>query len=550
MIIVEGHAATSHDGGIAIYQNGYITCLAAERIDHIKHSQDTDKAYKFLRDRIGWPENEADDFYRNRPDSEINHPLAHAASAYYPSPFDHALVVVVDGQGPYCANKVVSLSVWIGEGLNLREVESYPEDGNFCTNSIGHFYSALTYYLGFGFYEQGKTMGLSAYGMQSALGREMSHLCWFDGQTIRTDAEFIQTVFQEKYGKIFGREEPITHSAALKELVSRFGPMHEVGDPFRKSELNFAYAGEAALEDALVSLCKHLRSKYGASNLCMAGGVGLNISANSRIAEEAGFKSVFVQPAAGDDGQALGRLLYRMHTLFGLPRGPMANAYFGPLYTDSEIKRAAISLSSIASVTQYPDYRTLNRALASILADGGIAARCFGQSEIGPRALGNRSILADPRRKEMASALTALKHREQFQPFALSILREHTQQYFDISDESPYMLLSGRANQLAIERLPAGIHIDNRSRLQTVSRDQNAQYHDLLTAFLGVAGEPALLNTSFNDKGMPLVETPLDAAEAFKSMKGIEVLAMGNYLIRRDSVNESVPAPQLPQWRL
>lgn len=377
-------------------------------------------------------------------------------------------------------------------------------------------------------------MALAAFGDHAADLQGISNLCYFDGQTIRTDKDFIRAVFQERYGSDFGWAPRVTHSEDIARLTRMFGPLHKSGDQFEKQEFDFAHSGQSALEEALVRFCVHLRSKYDMPNLCIAGGVGLNISANTRILAESGFSSLFIQPAAGDDGQALGRLLFRMHSQGRLPRSAMTNAYFGPSYSEGEVRAAVQSLSAFASITEYPSSAPLNRALASLLAQGKIAARFSGRSEIGPRALGNRSILADPRQREMAGVLNAVKHREPFQPFALSILEEHAHRWFRLPGKSPFMLFSGKASDMAVRNMPGGIHVDNTSRLQTVSPEQNAGYYDLINAFMEITGVPAIINTSFNDKGEPMVETPADATNAFRRMGGIDVLSIGNILIRRN----------------
>jgi carbamoyltransferase len=283
----------------------------------------------------------------------------------------------------------------------------------------------------------------------------------------------------------------------------------------------------------MTSLCRYIREKYSLSKLCLAGGVCLNVAANTKILLESGFEEVFIQPAAGDDGQALGKLLYRMNSELGLPRRILRHAYLGPNYTNDEIKNAVIKEGSLFRYKNFTTPQQLIREVASRLERQQVIAWFQGSSELGPRALGHRSILADPRRVEMRNHLNSIKRREDFQPFALSILSEYMPHLFDLPCPSPFMLLAAKAKSEAANMFPAGLHIDNTCRLQTLTHNENELFYELVEEFMRSTGVSALLNTSFNDKGEPIVETPADAVKTFTKMQSLDALAIGSTLLER-----------------
>lgn len=538
MIIVEGYRSPSHDGGVAIYNDGHIVSLAAERIDRIKHSCEPRQAYAFLHERLQLGQKKVRDFFPHSGEhvSEINHPLAHAASAYYCSGFDRAIIVVVDGQGRYDDTFVVATTVWLGEAGKIRELLALTEPAPFCVNSLGHFYSAVTYYLGFGFYDQGKTMALAPLGSESAALDVVRAFCSCQSLAINTDERFIKSVFYNRFGfgPDFGWDEPTGYKETMASLQRALGPMRGSGAPFSKQHYDLAFAGQRVLEDVLVAFCRNLFAKYKVPNLCLAGGVALNVAANTRVLRESGFSRVFIQPAAGDDGQALGRLLFRMHNHFGLNSIPMRNAYLGPAYTQTEIQDSLAVLPAPFRRTEYAAEPELLQQTVARLCTGKVVAWFHAGSELGPRALGHRSIIANPRDALMKDRLNReVKHREDFQPFALSILNEDCRHWFDLPVESPFMLLVGQAQGRAHEIMPAGLHVDGSSRLQTVTEEDNGIFYRLVKAFKEKTGVPAVLNTSFNDKEEPIVETPQDAIRAFTRMHGIDVLVIGNQMIER-----------------
>ena len=528
---MEKHHGSSHDGGVAIYKNGAIVSLAAERVDRIKHSVDPGPALAFLSSRLA-----VDPQSAGGGGPAINHPLAHAASAYYVSGFDEALILVIDGQGDYDEQSVISISLWLGQGTDIEALEVYKEPAPFCTNSIGHFYSAITYYIGFGFYEQGKTMALAPYGQPGPITDAIAKFCRYANGRMEVDPGFVKTVFHETYGSSFPRwRKPDQQEQAKLQLEKLLGPIRRKDEPLAQRHRDLAYAGQWALEETILRFCQDRFRKHGVRNLCLAGGVALNVAANTRIVRESGFGKVFIQPAAGDDGQALGKLLYRMHNKFSLPRKQMLHAYLGPDYDQEEISKAALAAGDSFKITEHKEQSGLLAETVQRIMSGQIIAWVQGGSEIGPRALGHRSILADPRAPGMRARLNQVKKREDFQPFALAILAEHASDWFDLPCLSPFMLLTATAKDRAQALMPAGLHVDGTSRLQTLTHAENGLFHELVQEYMARTGVPAVLNTSFNDKGVPIVETPHQAVEMFNQMSGVDVLVMGPFILEQNS---------------
>jgi len=528
LILVEKHHGSSHDGGVAIYKDGAIVSLAAERVDRIKHSVDPGPALAFLSSRLAVDPKSAVS------GPAINHPLAHAASAYYVSGFDEALILVIDGQGDYGEQSVISISLWLGQGTRIEALEAYNEPAPFCTNSIGHFYSAITYYIGFGFYDQGKTMALAPYGQRGPMADIVAGFCRYANGRMEIDPGFVKTIFDETYGACFPRwRKPDHQEQSRLQIEKLLGPIRRKDEPLAQRHRDLAYAGQLALEETILRFCQDRFRKHGVRNLCLAGGVALNVAANTRIVREAGFKKVFIQPAAGDDGQALGKLLYRMHNEFSLPRKPMLHAYLGPDYDQEEVSQAALDAGDSFKITEHKEQSGLLAETVTRIMSGQIIAWFQGSSEIGPRALGHRSILADPRPPGMRDRLNRVKKREDFQPFALAILAEHASEWFDLLCPSPFMLLTAAGKAGAQALMPAGLHVDGTSRLQTLTREENGLFYELVRQWMNHTGVPAILNTSFNDKGMPIVETPRDAIKMFDQMSGVDALVMGPFIVER-----------------
>jgi carbamoyltransferase len=465
------------------------------------------------------------------------HHQSHAASAYFPSPFEEALVLTMDGVGEWATT-----SVAVGRGSTLetlREIH-WP-------HSLGLLYSAFTYYTGFkvnsGEY---KVMGLAPYGEPRFKDLILNHIV-----DLKDDGSFW---LDQKY---FNYATGLTMtSAAFHDLLG--GPPRKPEAWLTQREMDLAASVQAVTEEILLRMTRDLAKTYGIENLCMAGGVALNCVANGKILRDGHFKRIWVQPAAGDAGGALGAA-YAAHAIHaGRPRamnGPldgMHGAYLGPAYAQADIEKRLTAAG--ARFSTLGDEATIDRTVDSL--EAGHAVGWFqGRMEFGPRALGARSILGDPRNPEMQKNLNLkIKYRESFRPFAPSVLAEDVGAYFDLSSESPYMLLvadvlEGRRRKMTTDEqalfgidklnvprsdIPAVTHVDYSARVQTVHKETNPRYHALISAFKARTGCPVVVNTSFNVRGEPIVQTPEDAFRCFMGCE-METLVVGNAILdKRD----------------
>lgn len=480
------------------------------------------------------------------------HHLSHAASAFYPSPFEEAVVLTMDGVGEWATT-----SIAIGRGRELRidrEIH-FP-------HSLGLLYSAFTYFTGFrvnsGEY---KLMGLAPYGepRYAKLIRENLIDVKPDG-SFRLDLDYFDyctglTMTNARFADLFG------------------GPARRADEPLTQREMDIAASIQLVLEEVVLALTRSIARETGIANLCLAGGVALNCVANGKILRDGAFSNIWVQPAAGDAGGALGAALTAYHGVCGgarqtPPRGDAMNgAYLGPSYTQSDIEDR---LRRAGAKFDVVDEATLLSRTADALVAGKAVGWHQGRMEFGPRALGNRSILGDPRSPAMQSVLNLkVKFRESFRPFAPSVLREDVDQWFELDTDSPYMLMvadvmetrrkamSAEQQKLfGIEKLniprsdiPAVTHVDYSARIQTVSADTNPLYHALISAFKERTGCPVVVNTSFNVRGEPLVSTPEDAFRCFMGTD-IEVLAVGNCYLRKEDQDPSLKLSYENQFEL
>jgi carbamoyltransferase len=465
----------------------------------------------------------------------IEHHLSHAASAFFPSPFEDAAILTVDGVG-----EDTTTSIGRGDGHTVRMLRSvsFP-------HSLGLLYSAFTHYCGFkvnsGEY---KLMGLAPYGeptMAEVIERELIKL-GPDG-SYRLNLDYFTFL-----------ESNVMTGRRLEELLG--APARQRGEPLRQHDMDVARSIQVVLEKALLGMAREARSLTGARHLCLAGGVALNCVANSRILLEGPFEDVWIQPAAGDAGSALGAALYVWHQHLGNPRSTgggdaMKGALLGPSYSDTEVSRY---LDAVNASYEVLELDALTERTAQALSAGSVVGWFQGRMEFGPRALGNRSILADPRDRDMQRRLNAkVKARESFRPFAPAVLYEDSERFFAFRHSSPYMLFvapvapemrreeRGDGGLRGIERLhaprstiPAVTHVDYSARLQTVQRETNPRFWGLLDAFKGLTGCPVLVNTSFNVRGEPIVRSPEDAFRCFMNTD-MDHLAMGNHLLAKDA---------------
>ena len=471
------------------------------------------------------------------------HHLSHAASAFFPSPFEEAAVLTLDGVGEWA-----SCSAAIGRGHTLEVFKEmhFP-------HSLGLLYSAATYYIGFkvnsGEY---KVMGLAPYGTPRYAQKFFDHLMDLkpDG-SFRLDQSYFDyctglTMTNQKFADLFG--QPVR------------GPEQQLTD----FHMDMAASIQAVVEEVVLRLTRALAKETGQKNLCMAGGVALNCVANGKILRDGAFENIWVQPAAGDAGGALGAALAAYHMYKDQPRlalpasnGPlkmsadhMQGSYLGPAYAQDDIERRLRAAGAKFDVlTQDAMIETTAKAIA----DGDAVGWFQGRMEFGPRALGGRSILGDPRSPAMQKTLNLkVKYRESFRPFAPSVLREHVSELFEMDGDSPYMLLvadvveSERRKMTAEEEklfgidklnvprssIPAVTHVDYSARIQTVHAQTNPLYHALISRFYALTGCPVVVNTSFNVRGEPIVCTPEDA---FRCLMGseLDLLAVGNCILRK-----------------
>jgi carbamoyltransferase len=461
----------------------------------------------------------------------IEHHMAHMASAFFVSPFEEAAILSADGLGDFAS------AMWaIGRGAEMQALGevTFP-------HSLGMFYTALTQYLGFWkFGDEYKVMGLAAYGQPEFL-EELRRVVRADSKNaFRLGLEYFS--HQTEGPEMTWRDAD--HTPVLGRLFSpylekRLGPARKNGEPLGTRHYNLAASMQAALEEVLASMWSDLSRKTKQKALCLAGGVAFNCLANGKIFDRSPFERVYVQPAAGDAGLAIGAAFAVHHQLLRQPRAfAMEHAYWGPAFSGPQL-RAALDRSEVS-----PDYaelaelqeRPLLEATARAVADGKIVGWYQGAAEWGPRALGNRSIVADPRRPEMKDVLNRrIKHREAFRPFAPSILEEAVGEYFEQTQPSPFMTFAYPVRAEKRSVIPAPTHVDGTARLQTVSRRASPLYWGLLRAFGDLTGVPVVLNTSFNDNE-PIVCRPEEALDCFLRTQ-MDVLVLGNYFLEKRSTS-------------
>ena len=464
------------------------------------------------------------------------HHQSHAASAFYPSPFENAAVLTMDGVGEWATT---SLGVGSGNKLEMTREIHFP-------HSLGLLYSAFTYYIGFrvnsGEY---KVMGLAPYGEPRFRDVILDNLIDLkaDG-TFRLNLDYFDyctglTMTNSKFDNLFG------------------APPRSAESLLTQREMDLAASIQDITEEIVLRLGRSIATETGEKNLCLAGGVALNCVANGKLLRDGAFENIWVQPAAGDAGGALGAALVAYHHNEGGPRAVsgstdcMSGSYLGPEFSQAEIERRLDNAG--AKYTVLDPGETTNQT-AQALADGKAVGWFQGRMEFGPRALGGRSILGDPRSPSMQKTLNLrVKYRESFRPFAPSILREDLADWFDMNTDSPYMLFvadvqKNRRREMTPEEnalfgidklnvprsdIPAVTHVDYSARIQTVHEETNPRYHNLLDAFKKLTGCPVLVNTSFNIRGEPIVGTPEDAFRCFMG-SDIEVLVVGDCFLQKE----------------
>ena len=467
-----------------------------------------------------------------------DHHLSHAASAFFPSPFDEAVVLTADGVGEWATTTV---AVGKNKDLEIKKEIHFP-------HSLGLLYSAFTYYTGFkvnsGEY---KLMGLAPYGKPIFEDKVKKLLDLKDDGTFRLDQKYFNyatglTMTNEKFSNLFGQK-----------------PRNPKNDKITQFHMDIAASIQKVTEEIMIKLAKSIRKEYKIKNLCLAGGVALNCVANGKILQEKIFDNIWIQPAAGDAGGSLGAALAFWHIEKGNkrnvdPNDDMKGSYLGGEFTQHEIEK---ELKSLGANFETFKYEELIDKTAEFLSNEKAIGWFQGRMEFGPRALGGRSILGDPRSDQMQKNLNLkVKYRESFRPFAPSVLREDLSKWFNMNVDSPYMLLVANINlnkkidmteeqkklfgidKLNIKRseIPAVTHVDYSARVQTVTKNNNNRYYDLILKFKEKTGCPVLVNTSFNVRGEPIVNTPTDAFNCFMGTE-LDYLVIGNCILDKSKQN-------------
>jgi carbamoyltransferase len=480
-----------------------------------------------------------------------DHHLSHAASAFFPSPFEEAVVLTADGVGEWATTTV---AVGKGNDLKVKKEIQFP-------HSLGLLYSAFTYYTGFkvnsGEY---KLMGLAPYGSPIYQDKIKKLIDVKDDGTFRLNQKYFNyatglTMTNDKFHKLFGQE-----------------PRDPKKDQITQFHMDIASSIQNVTEEIMIKLAKGIRNEYGIKNLCLAGGVALNCVANGKILKEKIFDNVWIQPAAGDAGGSLGAALALWYIEQGNTRilnknDSMKGSYLGCEFNQQQIEK---ELASLGANFQTFEYESLIEKTAEFLANEKAIGWFQGRMEFGPRALGGRSILGDPRSDKMQKNLNLkVKYRESFRPFAPSILREDLSKWFDLDVDSPYMLLVSDINaekkiemteqqkqlfgidKLNIKRseIPAVTHVDYSARIQTVTKNTNKSYFDLITKFKEKTGCPVIVNTSFNVRGEPIVNTPTDAFNCFMGTE-LDYLVIGNCILNKNDQDPSLKKDYSKEFEL
>ena len=439
----------------------------------------------------------------------VEHHLCHAASAFYPSGFEQAAILTVDGRG-----EAVSTLMAVGRGHRIEKLREVATP-----HSLGHLYAAVTHHLGFRpFFDEWKVMGMSAYGADA--------MCHDFEPLVTTHADGTFRLDLRYFGfHTHGRDAWLS-----EQFVRRFGPARAAGDPYEQRHFDLAFALQRTVERVGVHLARALHEATRLPDLCLTGGVALNCLMNEAILRETPFERCFIQPIANDAGTSLGSALYWYHQLAGHEaRAPFPGVYLGPEFDDQAIERAIT-----ARDLSFARCEDIAAATAPHVAAGRIVGWFQGRMEAGPRALGDRSIVCSPADPGMKDRLNArVKKREFFRPFAPSVLEERVADWFDLPKGhlSPYMVLTGRVRPAQRDRIPAVVHADGSARVQTVARSANPRYWALIAEVEKLTGIPVVLNTSFNENE-PIVCTPEHAVDCFLRTD-FDVLAIGDYLVTR-----------------
>jgi carbamoyltransferase len=439
---------------------------------------------------------------------QVSHHLAHIAGSFFVSPYERAALLSMDGSGEWS-------TTWLGE-TDGKTFRCFSE--SYFPHSLGSFYEAATEFCGFrANYDEGKTMGLAPFGDPGRFYGEMSRMVSVDSDG-RVHVDPSSFLYQNWGGQRCG-----------PKYYGLFGAPRRRSGPIEKHHEDVAAAAQRVLEDRVLEMCRILESRSSARHLVVSGGVALNSVMNGRILRETRFEDLYVMPAAGDNGTSIGAAYYVYNHVIGrTDRYHHSNPFVGPEYSNEVIE-------ALLRECKLPHRRSgrVEADAAALLREGKIIGWFQGRMEIGPRALGNRSILADPTLPGMKDKINAeVKHREAYRPFAPSATAESRSRFFEIEVEAPFMLKVCQVRPEFKDKLPAITHVDGSARLQTVRRETNPRYHRLLEEFGALSGMPVVLNTSFNIMGEPIVESPVQAVRCFAST-GLDALAIGDFIVTK-----------------
>ena len=438
----------------------------------------------------------------------VDHQLSHLASAYYPSNFNEAIVLSIDGMGDF-----KSMAGGFGKNGKIQILETKPVD-----QSLGIFYQTMTQFIGFdGMGDEYKVMGLSAYGKKQL---DLSKIIKISDTDYHIDASFLKrepthrNFSEPRYGE---------------KLIKLFGKSRIKGEKLSQFHKDFALSVQTNFEKAVIAIVKKLHKKTGLRNLCLAGGCALNCVTNMKLLELDFIDNLYVQPAATDQGSALGAALHGSKS-FGIKIKPIKNYYLGEGFSNNEILKV-LKLCNV----KYKKIKSVSQHIAKSLNKGKIIAVFNGRSEFGPRALGNRSILANPKIKNIKDQINSkIKFREGFRPFAPAVLDNKSNEIFYMKNKSPHMTITYKVRPKWIKKIPGVVHIDNTARVQTVSIRDNKQFYSIIKNFYKLSKVPVVVNTSFNVKGEPMCDKPLDAIKTFFG-SGIDELYLGNFCIKKQN---------------
>lgn len=448
----------------------------------------------------------------------LNHHLCHAAGVYLNSGFDDAAILIIDGQGE---SNTVSIFRGDENGVHRVATTNWPY-------SLGSFYLMATYHLGFGFGDEYKVMGMAAYGepkyydllKQIVRVTDDGQICFNKNEYFKEEDVVFSGFFYHTFSKRF----------------QRIIPRRNKNQPITKIHFDFAASIQKIVEDSGVELAKTAIKLTGSRNIAISGGVGLNGLMNEKIRQQSGCLDIFIYPAASDDGTSVGGAQYIAFMSNGVRPPRLMSCYYGYSPREGEILS---ELESRGLVYSRPD--SIHKEIAAAVAQNKIVARYVGKSEFGPRALGNRSILANPKEASMKSVLNErIKHREPFRPFAPACLRDRVSEYFEIARDSPFMLLICKATEKAEKEIPAVVHNDGTARVQTITAEANPDFYATILEFEKITKTPVIINTSFNVNGEAIVDTPADAIESFGFMD-IDYLAIGDYWVSKEKNMTTFP---------